>query len=48
METFEGFSLDQTDAFANISLLIEAGMLLAASTNGETEEVGDIVLDVAK
>ncbi|EIZ5130058.1 helix-turn-helix domain-containing protein [Salmonella enterica] len=48
METFEGFSLEQTDAFANISLLIEAGMLLAASTNGKTEEVGDIVLDVAK
>lgn len=48
METFEGFSLEQTEAFANISLLIEAGMLLAASTNGKTEEVGDIVLDVAK
>lgn len=48
MKTFEGFSLEQADAFANISLLIETGMLLTASTNERTEEMGDIVLGMAK
>ncbi|EDJ2552916.1 hypothetical protein CE665_00600 [Salmonella enterica subsp. enterica serovar Poona] len=48
MKTFEGFSLEQADAFANISLLIETGMLLTASTNERTEEMGDIVLGIAK
>ncbi len=48
MKTFEGFSLEQSDAFANISLLIETGMLLTASTNERTEEIGDIVLGMAK
>ncbi|MFI7783483.1 hypothetical protein EN46_06755 [Citrobacter amalonaticus] len=48
MNTFEGFSLEPVDAFSNINLLIEAGMLLTASTNEGTEELGDIVLDMAK
>ncbi|HBL9999477.1 TPA: helix-turn-helix domain-containing protein, partial [Salmonella enterica subsp. enterica serovar Kodjovi] len=48
MKTFDGFSLKPTDAFSNINLLLEAGMLLAASTNGGTEEIGDIVISIAK
>ncbi|EEO7837828.1 helix-turn-helix domain-containing protein [Salmonella enterica] len=48
MKTFDGFSLEPTDAFSNINLLLEAGMLLAASTNGGTEEIGDIVIGIAK
>ncbi|HIB1529933.1 TPA: helix-turn-helix domain-containing protein [Salmonella enterica subsp. enterica serovar Muenchen] len=48
MKTFDGFSLEPTDAFSNINLLLEAGMLLAASTNEGTEEIGDIVIGIAK
>lgn len=45
---FNGLSLQPVDALKNISSLIEVGCLLTASTSTEHEEIGDIIIWLAR
>lgn len=45
---FNGLSLRPVDALKNISSLIEAGCLLTASSSTEHEEIGDIIIWLAR
>ncbi|MGY9368804.1 hypothetical protein [Citrobacter pasteurii] len=46
--TFDGLSLKSVDALKNISSLIEAGCILTASSNSEHEEIGDVIIWLAR
>ncbi|HEH6362366.1 TPA: hypothetical protein SHS77_004153 [Raoultella planticola] len=45
---FNGLSLQPVDALKNISSLIEAGCLLTASSSTEHEEIGGIIIWLAR
>lgn len=46
--TFDGLSLQSADALKNIVSLIEVGCLLTASSNSEHEEIGDVIIWLAR
>ena len=48
MKSFKGLSLNPPDAFRNIALMIEVGLLLTVMDGEDHTDGGDYVLSIAK